>query len=160
MYNDDNSSIPCSVDTSYESTVVSNSASSINSKKKRNKKEEAKPSIYFIYQQIDKNKKKKINIFNSSIQINSHIINATTGFPCVDDNMKYYTVGSKEEDLFFKVKFVSGENNIPGITLFYDSPEQYERHMNVTLSELTKVKYYEKRNDFIRKNVLKKIISQ
>lgn len=160
MYNDDNQSITFSVDTSYEPTVVSNSACSVNSKKNRNKKEDVKPSVYFIYRKIDKNKRKKINIFNTSIQINSHIINATTGFPCVDDNMKYYVVGSKEEDLFFKVKFVSGENNIPGITLFYDSPEQYERHMNTPLSEGTKNQYYEKRNNFIRKNASKRNISQ
>lgn len=160
MYNDDNDSIQCSVDTSYEPTVASNSACSRSSRNVRNKKEEVKASMYFIHRKIDKHKKKKINIFNTSIQINSHIINATTGFPCVDENMKYYSVGSKEEHLFFKVKFVSGENNIPGITLFYDGPEQYERHMNTTLSESTKIQYHEKRNRFIRKNASKRNIAQ
>ena len=45
MYNDDNNSIQCSVDTSYEPTVASNSACSISSRNIRNKKEEVNSSL-------------------------------------------------------------------------------------------------------------------
>jgi hypothetical protein len=48
-------------------------------------------------------------------------------------------VGSWEEDLYFKVKIPSFE----GI-FFYDSPQDFERHMFVTLSTAIKEKWHEK----------------
>jgi len=53
------------------------------------------------------------------------IRNAETG--------QYYKfkVGSKDEDLFFKVSLASGELKTTNGSnvLFYDSPEQYEKHL-------------------------------
>lgn len=51
------------------------------------------------------------------------IRNAVTG-------EKYYghRVGSRHEDLYFKARDCTGEFSEP-VTLFYDSVEQYERHM-------------------------------
>ena len=46
-----------------------------------------------------------------------------------------YRTGTKDEDLFFSVRLATGESRHPGgSNLFYDSPEQYERHFKVELS--------------------------
>lgn len=63
----------------------------------------------------------------SSGNIGSYIKNAETG------ETYNYRVGSKDEDLFFKVSHSTGEFNTGPITLFYDSPEHFERHQLVTL---------------------------
>ena len=73
-------------------------------------------------------KSKKIStiLFASGTQ-NSTIRNAVTG-------VKYYghAVGSRNEDLYFKVMHCTGEfvGNKGPVALFYDSAEQYERHMS------------------------------
>ena len=66
----------------------------------------------------------KIDCYTSS-DAGTYIRNAETG------NYYKYKVGSKEEDLFFKIAFSSGElqtKNSSNI-LFYDSPEQFEKHL-------------------------------
>jgi len=42
-----------------------------------------------------------------------------------------YKIGSKHEDLFFKIALATGELNTSNGSnvLFYDSPEQYEKHL-------------------------------
>jgi hypothetical protein len=47
---------------------------------------------------------------------------------------KEYRVGSKEEDLFFKVRLAIGKSDIDSMLLFYDSPEVYEGHMRTIVS--------------------------
>lgn len=135
---------------SYEPSMNSHSDNgSVQSKQvKKNKKEETKAAVYTIKKKIGNKKYKNINIFNTSIQINSPIINAVTGFPCINDDFQTYRVGSNNELLFFKVKFASGEGNTPGMTLFYDSPEQYERHMMNTLPQKLKKEHYERKKQF------------
>jgi len=66
----------------------------------------------------------KVHIENyGSGQQGDRIKNAVTG------ERTRFTVGSSDEDLFFKVSEASGHNcrNVP-LVLFYDSPEQYENH--------------------------------
>ena len=80
------------------------------------------------------------------------IRNAITGLWYRDDHPKCkYLVGSRQEDLFFKVRNSTGESEICNhenrkntYLLFYDSPEQYERHQKTTLSQLEKEKWQEK----------------
>ena len=85
-------------------------------------------------------KKTKVDCYTSS-DSGTNIRNAETG------NYYKYKVGSKEEDLFFKVALSSGEikpangSNI----LFYDSPEQYEKHLMYELSDDIKEKWIEKK---------------
>ena len=134
---------------SFDPSVKSHSDNdSVQSKKTKNKKEEIKAAIYTIKRKISPKKYQKINLFNTSLQINSSIINAVTGFPCINDDFKTYRVGSIHELLFFKVKFVSGECNTPCMTLFYDSPEQYERHMIKKLPQRLKQEHYERKKQF------------
>jgi hypothetical protein len=47
-----------------------------------------------------------------------------------------YRTGTTDEDLFFSVRLATGEGRTSGgSNLFYDSPEQYERHFHMRLPE-------------------------
>lgn len=77
-----------------------------------------------VVRQDGKIKNKKINVFTSS----------GTGFKIRDAETGDYTpylVGSKDEDLFFKVGLSTGELNSPNgsNTLFYVSPRHYMNHL-------------------------------
>ena len=50
-------------------------------------------------------------------------------------------VGSHTEDVFFKTNWSVGQEMH---LMFFDSPEQFERHMRTTVSEATKQKWMEK----------------
>jgi len=86
-----------------------------------------------IYRKIQKKdgtmKNKKIDIYTSS-GTGSHIRDAETG--------QYYPnfVGSKDEDLFFKVGLSTGEcKSANGSnTLFFLSPQHYADHLHVTIN--------------------------
>jgi hypothetical protein len=147
---------PSPIDSScYEPTVCSEyDNETTNGKgpiqKTSGKRDESTSSVYTIKRTVD-GKRKKINLFNTEIRINSCIINAATGFPYVDDNMKPYRVGSNDELFFFKVRFLSYEENVPGITLFFDSPEHYERHMKDIIPEKEKRAHYDRRISYENK---------
>lgn len=83
---------------------------------------------------------KKIRLYNSSVYTNAPIINAVTGLAYYTDGNQKYKVGSAQEDDLFKVRFLTREANLPGMTLFYDSPDQYERHLGVIVNENIKAK--------------------
>lgn len=95
-------------------------------------------------------KMKRVYLFNTSDYRNTTIVNAVTGIPYNEEgenvNWKKIKMGSKHEDSIFKVKFLTKENNIPGLVLCYDSPEQYERHTFCTISQ-------EIKNDWEEKNL-------
>jgi len=55
-----------------------------------------------------------------------------------------YKVGTKDEYLFFKVIIATGEKSLRGNSLFFfDSPEQYEKHIRCTIDTATKSKWAE-----------------
>jgi hypothetical protein len=66
------------------------------------------------------------------------IRNAVTGY------RSSYKVGSDDEDSFFKVKMVNGECRKGSGSLFYDSPEQFEKHQFSILSQGVKEDWYKK----------------
>ena len=55
-------------------------------------------------------------------------------------------VGSAHEDLFFKMRTTTVKPNVPGdiVTLFFDNPEQCERHMGITISQESKALWQNK----------------
>jgi len=56
-----------------------------------------------------------------------------------------YRTGTTDEDLFFTVRLATGKGRYnSGSNLFYDSPEQYERHFGIELSNNFKEKWREK----------------
>ena len=82
----------------------------------------------------------------------ARIRNAITGVWYRDDHPKCkYIVGSEQEDLFFKARICTGENEMSSkdnrknaVLLFYDSPEQFEKHQRVVLNLDIKEKWHEK----------------
>lgn len=82
------------------------------------------------------------------------IRNAVTGLRYRDDHPKCkYLVGSVQEDIFFKVRINTGEmdafsrhthKKISNPLLYYDSPEQCEKHQRITLEQPLKEKWHEK----------------
>jgi hypothetical protein len=91
---------------------------------------------------FDKNKRKhvKLNIFASGTQ-GTIIRDALTGHKCDD-----FLVGSRYEDLFFKVSICTGKcGNKDPFTLFFNSPEEYERYMFHELSPEVKVRWLNKK---------------
>lgn len=75
----------------------------------------------------------KTEVYSTSIMPGTFIRDAITGYK--QNNCR---VGSWKEDLFFKVHEASGYIGMQTYTLFYDSPEQFERHMKTTVSTNTK----------------------
>jgi len=78
--------------------------------------------------------------YYSSGNNQSLIRNAVTGL-----KYKNLRVGTRDEDLLFKISINTFENNKNKEVLFYDSPEQYESHQYCKLSSNTINKWYEKR---------------
>jgi len=88
-----------------------------------------------------KSKSKRIRVFTSD-GVGTRIRDAETG--------EYYPnkVGSKDEDLFFKVAIATGEfTSANGSnTLFYCSPQHYENHLYTTVNPGWIVTWEEKRD--------------
>jgi hypothetical protein len=130
---------------------------SITSKERFNKEEQddkkkTKAGLHTIKRRIN-GRMKKITLFNTAETINSVLINAITGIPYYNDGGKLkYRVGTAQEHDVFKVKFLTGENNVPGIVLCYDSPEQYERHLMCKLDDSIKQKWHNKNCEYKKRN--------
>ena len=96
-------------------------------------------TVYTNYGNKTKIKRRPIKVFSSS-GVKTYIRNAATGMFYKD------LVGSAKEDTYFKVAFAKGvltsKNN--SSTLFYDSPDEYMLHMNVTLDECIIDKWQQK----------------
>ena len=80
----------------------------------------------------------EIEVYGTGSQ-ESQIRNAETG------EYYKYKVGTMDEDLFFKVMISNGESTSGPLTLFYDSPEHYERHQYVDLDSHSKKRWEVKR---------------
>ena len=75
----------------------------------------------------------KTEVYSTSIMPGTFIRDAITGY-----NQHDCRVGSWKEDLFFKVHEASGYIGRQSYVLFYDSPEQFERHMKANVSTNSK----------------------
>jgi len=82
--------------------------------------------------------KKGIDVYSTSATPGHRIRDAITG------HYNTELVGSADEDLFFSVKYATGELGRDGRTLFFDNPEQYERHLRTTVPPEVKTAWVEK----------------
>jgi len=82
-------------------------------------------------------KNKKIVVYNSG-DIGSRIRDAITGAYRSD------VVGTLNEHLYFST-ILTGESPKGPLTLFFDSPEQYERHLHQTIPDRIKIAWQERR---------------
>ena len=89
--------------------------------------------------------KKKVRVGFFETKPNSIIKNAVTG-TFQGANAQYFKSGTKQEDLFFSVMFATGEVGPTGVALFYDSPEQYERHFFIEVPQQIKDRWMQKRD--------------
>jgi hypothetical protein len=64
-----------------------------------------------------------------------------------------FKVGSKDEDLFFKIALASGELKTTNGSnvLFYDSPEQYEKHLMTEVDQEIKDRWVAKKKYLMAK---------
>ena len=87
---------------------------------------------------LDAKSKNPIAYFHTDSNPGSTIRNAVTGQ--YESGFKF---GSINEDLFFKVGQASPTDSRMHM-LFYDTPEQFEKHFRTTLSQAVKTKWSEK----------------
>ena len=87
-------------------------------------------------------KLERVELYSSPLLRNSKIRNAITGI------RMEHRVGSKYEDLYFKIMDVSGSErshlNEIHHKLYYDNPEQCERHLQIVISKDDKEKWLQK----------------
>jgi hypothetical protein len=96
------------------------------------------PRKHLIVRKNRQGKKAFITVFETTYG-NTYCMNART-------NQPYYAkFGSKDEDGLFSVILATGETGQTPLILFYDNPEQYERHFNITLSQTTKERWHKKK---------------
>lgn len=86
-------------------------------------------------------KKYSFEIYNGYLVTGSSIRNALTG-----TKYEHYKIGTRDEDLLFKVKFSTGDKGMNGdhVTLFYDNPEHFERHTKMVISSDVKSAWLQK----------------
>lgn len=86
----------------------------------------------YVYRKVNE-KMAKVEFFETSSTPNMYIRDAISG------SRLLFRTGTPDEDLFYSVRLSTGENKRrEGATLFYDNPEQYERHFYTTVSQETK----------------------
>lgn len=102
------------------------------------------PDYYFYYI----SPKQKVELYSTQQTPSKLIRHAITGI-----RMEHY-VGSKYEDLYFIVVDTLGNPRFPAETarrLFYNTPEEFERHQQTTLSQSIKEDWMYKRNSLMSK---------
>ena len=87
----------------------------------------------------------RVEFFPTNPTPNSFIKHAMSGSVQYVDG-KTLRSGTKDEDLFFSVILATGEIKTGAPVLFYDNPEQYERHFFAKVPQNIKDKWIKKRN--------------
>jgi len=90
---------------------------------------------YYYYKKVHNQKPLKIELYDSGNALGYRIRDPITGAKL------YARIGSKSEKEFFKVRWCSLNRTNP-VTLFYDSPEQYEKHHRTSLPDVVKEKWW------------------
>ena len=110
-----------------------------------------------VTRKIGKRKKIEMGYFTTSYIPESKIVNAITGHRYRDEDPKCkYLVGSIQEDLLFKARISNGETGQEPVLLFYDSPEQYEKHQHIILNQTLKETWLHKKMQYLRNMRLQK----
>lgn len=95
---------------------------------------------YYYYKTWHNNRLSKIEMYNSGNSMGYRIRDPVTGARLGA------RIGSKAELDYFKVRATGFSPENP-VTLFYDSPEHYERHHKTTLPEAIKEKWWREHRD-------------
>jgi len=138
----------CSNNTSENTTM---SSFTNKNKKRRSSSNNKNENGCYTFTRTINDIRVKIPCFSTKSIMGTKIKSATTG---ANNNMY---VGKNDEDLFFKVRIVNGEvsNSANGNDFYYDSPEEYERHLFVKVPQSIKDKWTAKnQNTRINKLIL------
>uniref|UniRef100_A0A6C0KGE0 Uncharacterized protein n=1 Tax=viral metagenome TaxID=1070528 RepID=A0A6C0KGE0_9ZZZZ len=95
----------------------------------------------FVEGAKNKIEKKSIDLYGTNSTPGSNIRGAITGSYYRD-----FKVGSRDEDVFYKVAISTGECK-NDMMFFFDTPEQYERAMYITIPPSEKEAWYAKFNN-------------
>jgi len=145
MYNYQDDTMDYSVDTDLTS-IQNHTKTILNSSSK---------NFHLVNRKIGKRKRIKLGYFTTSFVPDSKIVNAITGLRYRDEDPKVkYLVGSLEEDLLFKVSISNGETGQDPVRLFYDSPEQFEKHQHTTLNQTIKEAWLNKKLQYVHNRIM------
>lgn len=122
-----------------DSTYSVNTFKSGGHKTKQQLEDAKKDKGYYSFEKKVGDKRIKIVAFDSGCVIGNKIRDPVSGM------RQNYLIGSADEDFFFKVRVSQGKRDTP-ITLFYDSPEHFERHQRTSIGDEIKQKWNRKRN--------------
>jgi hypothetical protein len=127
-------------DENENETVENTSMLSFPNKKGRRTSRVKNVNGCYTFTRILNDVRVKIDCHATRSVMGTKIRSATTG---IINNM---VVGKIDEDLFFKVRVVNGEigSSAHGNDFYYDSPEEYERHMFIKVPQKMKEKWVEK----------------
>jgi len=92
----------------------------------------------YIRKSSDNKSKNKKKYYKSSTKIGANIVNAETG------QTLEHIVGSADESRYFTVIINEGKESVK---LFYNSPEQYESHRNVSVDDNVKIEWHNKEHE-------------
>jgi hypothetical protein len=107
-----------------------------------------KKGYHKIYRSV-RGKSVPIELFSSGSR-GSTIRNAVSG-----DRYVGHLVGSKHEDFYYKVSISTGDiKNGDACAFFFDSPEEYEKHLMTTVDTASKELWREKQIRFISKSAI------
>lgn len=134
-----------SVDDTHSVKAPSEAESSVNSVQKKQRKmiDDVKKmdTGYNKLTRFVDGKKKSIEVYSTVSTPGSNIRGAITGSYYRD-----FKVGSRDENVFYKVAISTGECKNDNI-FFFDNPEQYERALFTTVSPAEKEAWYSKFNE-------------
>jgi hypothetical protein len=80
----------------------------------------------------------KVEMYNSGTCNENWIRHAITGY-----RYPHWNIGSIHEERFFKVRLC--DTGYSNVTLFYESPEEMERHQHLKLDDATKEAWHARR---------------
>lgn len=126
-------------DSSVDNTTISSKSTDRGMKRAKNLLNMVDNGKYKMTLQHNR-EKVKIACFSTDSTNHAYIRNAVSGI------IQPHRACSGQQDLYYKVIDVSGLGTSTKIPkhLYYDSPEEYERHQNREVSISTKKRWYEK----------------
>jgi hypothetical protein len=108
-------------------------------KKKHNNRD--KKSVFRVYSGKGP---ARVSYFDTNLTPGRRIRNAVSGY------FTNHFVGTSDEYLYFSNLICTGEGGTTPHCLFYDTPEQYERHMHTTLSDDSKDRWRQRYNELLK----------
>lgn len=104
-------------------------------RKEQNEAKMTDKGYYYYYKKFHNQRPLKVEMYDSGNSLGCRIRDPATGARLSA------RVGSKAEKEFFKVRWCGLNRNNP-VTLFYDSPEHYEKHHRSSLPDNVKEKWW------------------